>query len=73
MMDGKAILDKFSGFTGKSESEIIADKTKGTFTSTAIGAAIGLVVGYNRHYSLLMSAFVGGAIGGIVGSYFIKK
>jgi hypothetical protein len=50
----------------------IFDKSKGTLTSSAIGAGVGILVGYSRGYNILFSAFIGGALGGLT-SYFLTK
>ena len=50
----------------------IFDKTKGTLTSSAIGAGVGILVGYSRGYNILFSAFIGGALGGLT-SYLLTK
>lgn len=69
---GKDLLDKIKSNKGKSNSEIINEQTKGTYTGSAIGLLVGLYIGYSRKWSLLMSAGIGAIIGGLATRILIK-
>jgi hypothetical protein len=73
MSYGKELLDKLKSNKSKSNSEIIDEQTRGTYTGSAIGLLVGLYIGYSRNWSLLMSAGVGALVGGLVTKAFIKK
>jgi hypothetical protein len=70
---GQDLLDKLKFNKGKSNSDIINEQTKGTYTGSAIGLLVGLYIGYSRNWSLLMSAGIGALIGGLVTKAFITK
>jgi hypothetical protein len=73
MSYGQDLLDKLKSNKGKSNSEIINEQTKGTYTGSAIGLLVGLYIGYSRNWSLLMSAGIGALVGGLVTKVFISK
>ena len=72
MAYGQDMLDKIKSNKDKDGNELILEKTKGTFTGSAIGAGIGLYIAYSRQYSLLMGAFLGATIGGLLTSVFLN-
>ena len=65
------MLDRIKTNKDKDGNELILEKTKGTFTGSAIGAGVGLYIAYSRHWSLLMGAFLGATIGGLLTSVFL--
>jgi len=71
-MYGQQMLDRLKSNKDTNGNELLLEKTRGTFTGSAIGLFIGLYIGYSRHYNLLMSAFIGAAIGGLVTRSFIN-
>jgi hypothetical protein len=68
MENAKNYLEKAKSI----RSTNLFDKTKGTLTSSAIGAGVGILIGYSRGYNILFSAFIGGALGGLT-SYLLTK
>ena len=68
MENAKNYLEKAKSI----RSTNLFDKTKGTLTSSAIGAGVGILMGYSRGYNILFSAFIGGALGGLT-SYLLTK
>jgi len=73
MSYGKDLLDKLKSNKSKSNSQIIDEQTRGTYTGSAIGLLVGLYIGYSRNWSLLMSAGIGALVGGFVTKAFISK
>lgn len=71
MSYAKDMLDKIKTNKDKDGNELILEKTKGTFTGSAIGMGIGLYLAYSRKSSLVMGAFLGAALGGLITSVFI--
>jgi hypothetical protein len=71
MAYGQDMLDKLKSNKDKDGNELILEKTKGTFTGSAIGLGIGLYLAYSKKSSLVMGAFLGAALGGLVTSFFI--
>jgi hypothetical protein len=71
MAYGQDMLDKLKSNKDKDGNELILEKTKGTFTGSAIGLAIGLYLAYSKKSNLVMGAFLGAALGGLITSFFI--
>ena len=71
MAYGQDMLDKLKSNKDKDGNELILEKTKGTFTGSAIGMGVGLYIAYSKESSLLMGAFIGAAIGGLLTNFFI--
>ena len=66
-------MDKVKALQNADQDQLLLEKSRGTITSTLIGAGAGLVIAYNRKWSMIMGAIVGATIAGLVSNIIINK
>jgi hypothetical protein len=73
MADFDSIMNKVKSVQATDKDQLLLEKSKGTITSTLIGAGAGILVAYNRKWNVLMGAIIGATITGVLSNFIFNK
>lgn len=71
--DFGSIIDRVKATKSADKDQLLMEKSRGTITTTLIGAGLGLFIAYNRKYNLLLGAIMGATIVGVASNFFINR
>lgn len=73
MANFDSIMNKVKSVQSTDKDQFLLEKSKGTITSTLIGAGAGILLAYNRKWNVLMGAIIGATITGVLSNFIFNK